>query len=81
MTKKTIFLKSTVGRMLNGILTRFEFYKNDQDGITVIPVSGNTLNPIKKMGVVNITREQYNDIDIDPYNDSYEWEQTADYFR
>ena len=75
MTKEITFLKSTIGLMWKGVLTRFEFYEN-KNGITIIPVSGNTLQPIKTLGTVDITKKEYNDIDIDPYDDSNEWEQT-----
>ena len=81
MTKKITFLKSTIGFQFKGNLTRFEFYENKKNGITIVPVSGNTLQPIKTLGTVDITKKEYNDIDIDPYDDSHEWKQAADYFR
>ena len=81
MTKEITFLKSTIGFQFKGNLTRFEFYENKKNGITIVPVSGNTLNPIKSLGTVNISKDQYNSIDVDPYNDTCEWEQAADYFR
>lgn len=81
MANKMKFLRSTVGLMFKGRLTRFEFYENEDGAqITIVPVHGETLNPIKSLGTVKITREKYKDIDIDPYNHVYEWGQTADYF-
>ena len=81
MANKIKFLRSTVGLMFKGRMTRFEFYENEDGAeITIVPVHGETLKRIKSLKTIKITREEYDNIYIDPYDDTHEWCQTANYF-
>ena len=70
---KTIKHYSTIGLNVNingkVKMARVFFDVKEDESVKVCVVSGHTLNQIKSLGTLTITRQELANLDDDPYND------------
>jgi len=70
--RSTIGLQSSHDDLKRPTLIRAEFYRNNDDSVTIKAVSGHNLSPIRSIKNVTISADEYNNSPDDPYDDSVE---------
>lgn len=72
--RTTIGLQATHENYSKPALVRVEYYENSEntDEIKMVAVNGKTLSKLKKCSSIVITREDYQDIPEDAYDDAVE---------
>ena len=63
----TIGLNVAIGNRVK--LARVSFTIKDDNSVTAQVISGHTLAPIKRLSRITMTREEFNALPDDPYND------------